>query len=480
MPGDWNDRLRKLLDLANAAREHQQEELRRPVNQQPIAINLGIDFGTSFTKVCFRDVGAEHSGIITLDENSLESALVPSVVAVDDKGHLRIAKQVKDSQSLLHVPYLKMRLAGLSITNTLTPTTGYDPNYRRICCALSSWFLATIIQRCQKWISVHESERVKNRQIIWSANVGVPVEHCDSVAIETFNEVFSVAWLWAQKGQLPRDVVNTVVGYEAERIVSRDYETDCHAVPEIAAAVQSFIMSREAVPGIYIYFDVGGGTTDGVAFDFINDDGERRINFYSGKVKPLGIAALLNTLGLKDRDNINPIELQRLLEKEGGNSRLAEFGEGVQLLVAKVIMEAKGKDHRDWQEDAIQTSYSERKRIGSLDPSRMRPLVIFIGGGGSKSPWYQARIGATYKDFNHHQAGIPPYKLVGIPKPSDLDMHGIPDEEFRRFAIAYGLSVPFGEGPEISLPRHFKKAEPLPPRRLKNIIDYSDSKDAYD
>jgi hypothetical protein len=61
MPGDWNDRLRKLLVLANAAREHPQEELRRPVNQRPIAINLGIDFGTSFTKVCFRDVGAEHS-----------------------------------------------------------------------------------------------------------------------------------------------------------------------------------------------------------------------------------------------------------------------------------------------------------------------------------------------------------------------------------------------------------------------------------
>jgi hypothetical protein len=415
-----------------------------------------------------------------IENRSTESALVPSIVAVDDEGRLRVAEHVEDSQSLLHVPYLKMRLAGLPISDTLTRTTGHDPNYRRVCCALSSWFLATIIRRCQEWILIHESERVKNRHIVWSANVGVPVEHYDSAAVETFNEVFGVAWGWAQKGQLPLDVVKSVVVYEEERIASRDREKDCHAVPEIAAAVQSFIMSREAVPGIYVYFDVGGGTTDGVAFDFINDDGERRINFYSGKVDPLGIVALLSTLGLKNGANVDPIELQRLLEKESDNSRLAEFGEGIQRLVAKVIMEAKRKDHRDWQEDAIQAPFTERKRIGSLDPSRMRPLVIFIGGGGSESPWYQARIGATYDDFNHHQAGIPPYKLVGIPKPSDLDMHGIPDDEFRRFAIAYGLSVPFGEGPEIRLPGHFKKAEPLPERKTTGIIDYGDSKDAYD
>jgi hypothetical protein len=59
-------------------------------------------------------------------------------------------------------------------------------------------------------------------------------------------------------------------------------------------------------------------------------------------------------------------------------------------------------------------------------------------------------------------------------------MRGIPDEEFRRFAIAYGLSVPYGEGPEIRLPGHFKKAEPPPERKTKGIVAYSDSKDAYD
>jgi len=54
---------------------------------------------------------------------------------------------------------------------------------------------------------------------------------------------------------------------------------DCHAIPEIAAAVQSFISSRDAQPGVYVYFDIGGGTVDGVAFNYVNRDGEKTLNF---------------------------------------------------------------------------------------------------------------------------------------------------------------------------------------------------------
>jgi hypothetical protein len=89
-----------------------------------------------------------------------------------------------------------------------------------------------------------------------------------SVAIKTFNQVFDVAWQWAQKDQLLSDVKSILAAYETARTASHDHETDCHAIPEIAAAVQSFIMSREAIPGMYVYFDVGGGTVDGVGISF--------------------------------------------------------------------------------------------------------------------------------------------------------------------------------------------------------------------
>ena len=56
--------------------------------------------------------------------------------------------------------------------------------------------------------------------------------------------------------------------------------TDFHVVPEIAAAIQSFVYSREAAPNKYIYFDIGGGTMDGVAFRFLNIRGRQKNKFF--------------------------------------------------------------------------------------------------------------------------------------------------------------------------------------------------------
>jgi hypothetical protein len=66
-----------------------------------------------------------------------------------------------------------------------------------------------------------------------------------------------------------------------------------------------------------------------------------------------------------------------------------------------------------------------------------------------------------------------------VPPPADIDLHRLPALAFGRFAIAYGLSIPFGEGPEIGLPRQFKKMGP-PPVRPPTAVEYGDSKDVYD
>ena len=288
MTRDWRERLRD---------SNGQFFGRRParvpvgaVDRQPIAINLGIDFGTSFSKVCFRDVGAEHSGIVTFRSRTVESALVPSVVAIDEAGRLSIGDHSRNHGR--SVRYLKMGLAGMPIAHV----AGGELSDPEVCGALSSWYLATLTRKSQDWIERHEPERVLNRRIVWSANVGVPVEHYNSPAIETFRKTLAIAWIWQQKA-VPPDLNSTLEAYRAAQALIGGHPIDCHAVPEIAAAVQSFIISREALPGRYLYFDIGGGTVDGVAFDFISDDGERRVNFYSGKVASLGIAVALARLG---------------------------------------------------------------------------------------------------------------------------------------------------------------------------------------
>ncbi len=75
----------------------------------PSLINLGIDFGTMFTKVCFRDLGMEESHIITFGGNTTEDAMVPSVVRIEADGKLSLDGGSTQSEGIL-VRFLKMGL----------------------------------------------------------------------------------------------------------------------------------------------------------------------------------------------------------------------------------------------------------------------------------------------------------------------------------------------------------------------------------
>lgn len=444
-----------------------------------VAINFGIDFGTSFTKVCFRDVGTEESGVVSFGDSRSAKHLLPTIVSIDESGALFTGNETPKGAKVVRIPYLKMRLAGGEFGDPLPVVGGIDLNSPAAVRALASWFLARVLIRSQEWLAENETARLKNRRPVWSANVGVPVEHFDSDALDVFREVLGVAWMWVKYDRPPATLAELLPAYNAALPALVAETADFHAVPEIAAAVQSFVVSREALPGIYVYFDIGGGTIDGVAFNFANYSGERRINFYSGKVAPLGMSALANALGDRSDGSVKPDRLTEILAN-GTLAAKAEFSDAVQRLVANVIVTAKRKDGRNWQEDTIQGRSYERKYIGTLEPSRMQPLIVFLGGGGARTEWYQTAIRSTYKDFNHHRAGIPPYRLIEVPKPADLVMSGLDDNEFLRFAISYGLSIPFGEGPDVGLPRQFAETERPKVWQPPHQVDYADSKDVYD
>jgi hypothetical protein len=143
-------------------------------------------------------------------------------------------------------------------------------------------------------------------------------------------------------------------------------------------------------------------------------------------------------------------------------------------------MTAKKMDGRNWQRDAIQSRHFERKFIGRLEPSQMEPLRVFVGGGGCRSEWHKFCINSTYTEFQQARADVPPYRLVEVPKPKDIAMRGLRGGEFVRFAISYGLSIPFGEGPAVGLPSQRSVPPPPPAWKPLGLVDYGDSKDVFD
>ncbi|GAB4200544.1 MAG: hypothetical protein Fur006_52120 [Coleofasciculaceae cyanobacterium] len=442
-------------------------------------INIGIDFGTSFTKVCFRDIGQDRSEVVTFTDGqaNLDETLVLTQIAILADGTLRagltkaewaaIEQQIKTP-----IKYIKMRLADLDITQESDrwrldrlPELDRPETVENLC----AYYLSRVITRAQSWIRCNKPDLVKNQKIEWSANVGVPVEYCDSPAIARFKKVLSLAWLLSNEPQTELFTLESL-GQRLNQMRSRiaDNPIDCHAIPEISAEVWSCLNSREFDDGFYTFFDVGCGTLDGVSFRYWRDEGEPKVDFYSASVKPLGVSAISQCLASELNISEDQVRREILQSSDSDLTQLnsTQSRKQIQQLVGRVVMEGRQKHgiHRPVFKDLVFE----------------HGLSVLIGGGGSLTSFYKITILGTHSAFQHQKAGIPSYDQKAIPIPKDFSMNGLSSQDFHRFAVAYGLSIPEGDCPEIRLPSEMDKADS---QTIKTTISserlrYEDTRDS--
>ena len=434
-----------------------------PIDLGVLSLNLGIDFGTSFTKVCFRDVARDRSEIVTFtdEDTHLEEALLPTKIGILPDGTLitgLTASEWKpyENQVQTTVEFIKMRLANFDLPQSAEswqfkklPGLSEDETVENLC----AYYLSRVMIRTKDWIRHNKPELIINQRIEWSANVGVPVEYCDSKAIKRFEKVLSLAWLLSNEPQTERMTIDNLRDrIKPLRATLEGTAIDCHAIPEIAAEAWSLINSLEIDEGFYVLFDVGDGTLDGSSFRYWKEDGEKKVDFYSTKVNSLGVTAfsqrLAQELGVAETDVKNTIcgNSTHYLDRFQTSTARRE----IQELVANVV----------WNGSQRYVEHGFRLTWRGFE----KPLEVLIGGGGGQTSFYTQAITSTHKDFNHKNAGIPEYGVRSLPFPKDLETNGISDREFHRFAVAYGLSIPTGEQPEVRLPSEMEQVKPVPPK----------------
>lgn len=433
-------------------------------DREPLAINLGVDFGTSYVKACFRDLAVEKSKVIFFDTNGLRVPFLESVLYAKPNGELCLASSGAEQQ-WHDLRYLKMRLADNCTLERLPTIAGRDLNLPGSVGALSAFFLAEVIRLAKRHVLEHEKERVLGRDILWSSSIGVPVEYYETSTLDRFKNVFKVAWLWATTGGPRPDLDQVFDQFKVDSQIG-DLPFDCTPVPEIGAAIISFWFSRESRPGMYVYFDVGGGTLDGVVFRIVRVGDFRNLCFYSGSVMPLGASVIQ-----ADVSRVHPDEGYAATEFDNiDDGVLVEWSSKVQRMVSKVIVSAKKKDPNSWNGQDFMGRLREQLAFSRVFQSSGRNnLPLFIGGGGAGIKWYRKTIEHSHYMRHLHQYGIPEYSLVLASPPKDLVMCGITPQDYHRFSIAYGLSIPAGEWPDFTLPKMIEEI-----RQGQNLYD-SDS-----
>lgn len=326
-------------------------------------IYLGIDFGTSFSKVSYSYAPSNNPQIQTLkwsDEKDNEFFL-PSVLYCAD-GRLYFEKPF-DGGNFEEIKYFKYSVVDESLREHNHPET--KCSFEAMCCV---YFLAHVIKRSLEKIKTElQIGSLENIKVY--VNMGVPLENFyeeeNARSKDLYTEILESAVTLAGgskvKATLPENCVlleNLDAVYSElaqKKVIFNDETWKVNVYPELAAELLLYHESPNTPDGIYAIVDIGGGTVDMALFQKETQMQTKNSHMYciKQKILPCGI----EILNLDDRKNDETI--------------IKEFKESFSAMFYKL------KDNA-W-----------------VHLDKKRKIDVFFLGGGSENRWYRDNIATT-------------------------------------------------------------------------------------
>jgi len=462
-------------------------EIRSGHRGRPLRINLGIDLGTSFSKVVYRLGDESFPVCFGARRNNVEDYLMPSVVAVSGKG-IKCRFEFDDEEKLknaVQIPNFKICLtcerdtgadaAKCSVTKCSLSNmrAGYLPGEvtGEEASFLSAFYLAKLIGHSKEAVRRHLPEREIPSDITvkWSANLAVPDKFLGSKVAEGFRESLEIGWLISEVFLEYPNFSNkqeAVICYVAAKTLQSEIKSelnakgmdfDCFIYSEIGAEVASVTLSPTSEEGLYVLVDVGAGTVDTSVFRFRRVDGESVQETYAANIFKLGagqIDARANT-SFK-RKSLNWLrQIKENVFSRNGEDAMIHITEELQSAEMSVITELRENLITVYRE-----AFSKQRNIDVW-----AQLKLVMGGGGSAIRSYGETAREAFSP-KLQDARLIEFSTLRVPK--DFQMDTLPANQFHRFAVAYGLSRARIELPELIAAQDVKSMLAL---RQKIYID---------
>ncbi len=310
--------------------------LQRRQRERPIITNIfiGIDFGTSFTKVSYSYAPTRTPQIESI---KWETDFFKPTVLYIQNGSLFFDKPTGESKE---IKYFKYSIIDTKLKNHTVNTLNH---FEELCCV---YFLSQIIKRSLKTIQAKLQIQNMN-EIKKSINMGVPLENFYEE--ENMNNKGLYERILHNAILIADDCLNEIIlpinqvsistlDSIYTEILKNEYILNwtANVYPELAAELLLYHQSKFVKNGVYSTIDVGGGTVDMAIFQ---KDTNSRLYCLAQKILPYGIEILKEA-----PDSVSATKFQNEFES----------------------MLKKSKNHcRDFKK-----------------------LPVFFLGGGANNPWY--------------------------------------------------------------------------------------------
>lgn len=413
-------------------------------------IRLGIDYGTSTSKLVFRDPlapGGEKAYVILRDG----SFRIPSSLAFTGEDLIFgcAPEEHKDLGNVTWFQSVKMRVAG-------ELTRRYD----RFCYGplpdLPDGFSATELAALSVWFLINEAEKaicqhvgLSREQLKLSVTLGIPMKFFEK---RELREAFlRIAWLARRLYDKCEPLVNSRVGLASARELIRQ----CGWSPELAvqpegdlrnwirpeseAAMCHVVKSPAVNEGPYAEVDIGAGTSHATYFSILSTFRNQRwlkerLCFYGTRSEAVGMDAIDAALA---EHKGQPHE-QCLFLRGQERTEIAKAGNRV---IAHVLERIRENYVLAWRAAVPKLTRAELDRFRKHD--------VFLIGGGSLVPQV-AEILQKHPDGYEYKLRL---HTLGVP--SDLlrtDRKTVSPRDMPFLAVAYGLAFDAAEVPETFTP----------------------------
>lgn len=265
-----------------------------PSGDADLIVYLGVDMGTSSTKVVAR----------------LPFEPGQPCMPIPAPQHCR-----SDDHPALWQTVLWMRMRMRNSTFSASPSSDARPLHNLKQAAVGASFssrtplhsvrqtqataayLGYVIRHAKGWLLSNRSSWFRRRNPGWIVQVGLPAKSCDESYLAIAYRRMALTGMHLSRSP------NEITFSDAAEMLSRDdvvrastsneksLEQGVAVFPELAAATTSFSKSNERANGLYLIVDVGAMTMDVCAFYLGRKQGGDTYSIFAADVRPLGVEA---------------------------------------------------------------------------------------------------------------------------------------------------------------------------------------------
>jgi len=403
-----------------------------------ITINMGIDFGTSYSKVCYQDSVTKKKNYVEFYTGTPKSKYKHSKLYFD-YNNKNLCYVNPDNYFIDVIKYFKYSMIDKSLRqqNHMTSIC-LNTDYDILCCC---FFIACLIKNSKKYIKKN-LEKQGNFKYNWAITMGVPVDNYSNEYRELYDKILQVAINLSDNMDnysIPLEDLNEYYQKHCNIEIPKYAESPNNTLSELYAECISFLDDPNVSEGLYAIIDIGGATVDmAVIYKKLNNNRDK-FGIVSKSIQPLGIEIVIKKIAL---ENKYISDVRKLLRYNGFNTVMSNYNLKEEERLSKQMKEAFA---------ILVIEAKEKKR--ELLKSQNGVIKVIICGGGAKYEWYKSCILSTKEQIRPTLDNIG-YKIKLEPVNTLKRYYKVDDH---RLIIANSLSRAIGFIPLLEgFPWHFQ------------------------